>query len=126
MEFFLEKNAVNEATDRIIAKDPGSETSLAAVHDLRQFYRETGQLEAMSKNGWKHIASVRGPALKVAEILDPELLRNKKRVYAWLDAHPRFLTYDRRAAMAKRPFHGFGEGTINGKSEDSAAPAVQP
>ena len=101
MRFFVEKNTVlNEATDTNMArvKVPGMDTSLAAVSDLRQQNRETGSQGWMYDKQWRHVASIRGPVLQVAELLDPHFLnRNGKRdFYAWLDNHLEYCTYDRR------------------------------
>jgi hypothetical protein len=86
-----------------------------AVSDLREQNRQTGTQGSMFGGGWKHIASVCGPVLAVAELLDPEFLNgnNKRNLYNWLDTHPAYLTYDRRAAMAKKTMWGWRpeEGT---------------
>lgn len=101
MEFFVESNALlNKVTDpdKLRGRVPGFETSMEAAADLRDYYRQTGTQGDLYNKGFKHVATILGPVMAVAEILDQEFLnRNgKKDFYAWLDTHPQYLAYDRR------------------------------
>lgn len=112
MQFWVEGNdTLSKATDpaKLHGRVPGFTDSMNAVSDLREQYRQNGTQGWMYDRGWKHVASIRGPVLKVAELLNPEFLNGngKRDFYAWLDTHPAYLTYDRRAAQAQRPFFGW-------------------
>lgn len=98
MQVFIERNDLAGAADApaIAERVPGGRASLEAVAQLRQQNRETGAEGWMYDKGWKHVASVHGPLMAVAELLDPEFMKDKRKVYAFLDAHPEWLTYDRR------------------------------
>lgn len=106
MNFWIEKNStLKKATDpaALVKRIPDMKDSLDAVADLRTQYRQDGTQGWMYGKGWKHVASIKGPVLNVAELLDQEFLnRNgKKDFYAWLDSHPAYCAYDRRK-RAKR------------------------
>lgn len=113
MEFFVEK-AIDRATSTEMArvKVPQFDDAMDAVKDLRQQYRELGTYGWMYGKGWRHVASISGPVLQVAEILDPEFLNghNKRDFYRWIDEHPEYLTYDRRKQAARGDMLTFSEG----------------
>ncbi len=116
MDFWVEKNTtLNKATnpDALVDRVPGMRDSLAAVADLREQYRQDGTQGALYNGGWKHVASVHGPVLAVAEILDQEFLnRNgKKDFYKWLDDNKSYCAYDRRKQAKRSDLVTF----VNGK-----------
>lgn len=125
MQWFVAGNdTLTKATDPHVLEHrvPGMQTSLEAAQDLRQFYKDTGT-EGNLGNGWKHVATVHGPVMAVAQLLDPQWLNSngKKTFYSWIDRHTGYLAYDRRAAMAKRPF--FGWEAPHGTTPDQESPA---
>ena len=67
----------------------------------------------MHERNFRHVASISGPVLQVAELLDPEFLNrhHKRDFYAWLDEHPEYCAYDRRRA----PLRGDQLTFVDGK-----------
>lgn len=107
MEFWVADNTVlNRATDPDKLRDrvPGFSDSMDGVADLRRQQQENGLQGWSLDKEWRHVASIHGPVLAVAELLDAEFLnRNGKRdFYRWLDTHTGYTTYDRRRQGAKR------------------------
>lgn len=72
----------------------------SAISDLREIHRSDLAItpaEAARANGFVRVASLQGPVLDLALVLDPTFLQDKKKFYAWLDRHKQHCTYDRRA-----------------------------
>ena len=93
MSFFVEK--IEKGVDLVatdMAADPQYADRYAAIKELRGL--DDGTLYKGSE--WRRVASLQGPLLDLAQVLDPEFLQNKKRFYAFLDAHRESCTYDRR------------------------------
>ena len=113
--FFVASNdTLTKATDPLALRHrvPGFSDSMEAVQDLRQQYRETGQDGWLYDKGWKHVASIQGPVLAVAELLNEEFLNGngKRNFYAWLDAHPAYCAYDRRREAKRSDLVTFIDG----------------
>jgi hypothetical protein len=101
MSFFVGKNegVVDQVTEPSLWRDrvDGFVSTMDAVKELRE---DNGAGLGL-KGGWKHVASIRGPVLEVAELVDGDMINDKRKFYGWLDRHPEYSAYDRRAAMAR-------------------------
>jgi hypothetical protein len=92
VSYFLEP-AVDLVAEAM-AKDPVFEDRYQAIADMRELDRQVGGLYRGSE--WKRVANLQGPILDLAKVLDPEWLSDRRRFYAFLDAHPEVCMYDRR------------------------------
>jgi hypothetical protein len=90
MSFYVEKGLDLVATN--MAARPEFEDRYEALKELRGI--DKGQLYRGSE--WKRVASLQGPILDLACVLDPDFLRERRRFYAFLDQHLECCTYDRR------------------------------
>ena len=95
--FVAGKSFMDRATDPELhlPHTPSIADSLNQALDLRKFYEDTATITNRGRQvgtfgDWKHVASVAAPLEQVSHLLDPEWIKNKKRFYAWLRAHPGF------------------------------------
>lgn len=91
-------DAVDLVTEEIAHRGAHSDR-YAAIQELREISRQGLALspeEAARANGFVRVASVQGPVLDMAILLDPDFMKDKKKFYGWLDRHPQHATYDRR------------------------------
>lgn len=105
MSFFLAptETPLDLVTENM-EKRGAHEERYSAIADLRDLDRQGLMLspaEAARANGFVRVASLQGPTLDLAIVLDPLFLRDKKKFYAWLDKHPQHCTYDRRKQPKK-------------------------
>jgi hypothetical protein len=108
--FYITPNesALDVVTEQM-AKDPVYADRYEAIKEVREI--DKGQLYRGTE--FRRVASLQGPLSTLGQVLDPDWLQNKRRFYAWLDAHPQHCTYDRRRQpLGDGLFHGFGEGTL--------------
>ena len=116
MQFFVESNSfLNKATNEqglIDRGDRNATDAMQAVSEVREQYRQQGNQGWSADRGWRHVASIYGPAMTVAECLNPEFLNgnNKKNFYSWLDQHKRYITYDRRQNAKRSDLVTFVDG----------------
>jgi hypothetical protein len=93
MSFFVAPN--EDAGDLIaerMAEDPVFADRYEAIKELRAL--DDGTLH--KGNEFRRVASIQGPLLDLEILLDADFMQNKRKFYAWLDAHPQHCTYDRR------------------------------
>lgn len=108
MSFFIEKStetALDLVTERM-AEDPVYQDRYNAIAELRSI--DNGQLHRGSE--FRRVASLQGPLHNLAQVLDPDWMQNKKRFYAWLDAHSQHCTYDRRKNAKRSDLVTFVDG----------------
>lgn len=113
MSFFIQpkvETALDVVTEKL-DQNPRYDSMFAGLSDLRSV--DDGSLYRGSE--FKRVAHLQGPLLDLAMVLDPDFLQDKKKFYAFLDAHPEHCTYDRRKTkpVGDGLFHGFNE-VING------------
>lgn len=105
MSFF--SGPIEEGLDHVatnMAKSGEFDDRYAAIQAFKEADRHalTPNISDVAKaNGFFRVASLQGPLLDLATLLDPEFLKNKKAVYAFIDKHRQHCTYDRRSAGAK-------------------------
>ena len=98
MSFYIAKNEtdVDILTDasRLIHSAPGYyEPRFEAIKELRAL--DDGNLHRGSE--FRRVASlVNVPMVMVANLMDPEWMKDKRRFYRWLAKHPEYKTYDLR------------------------------
>jgi hypothetical protein len=95
-EFFVRpsESVVDKVCDPsgLVARNPDLADRFDAIKEMRSL--DDGSLHR--GNDFRRVASLMGPVEDLLRAIDPEFLRNKRRFYAWLDAHPENCTYDRR------------------------------
>lgn len=92
-----------------------ADTLVKSAPRLAERFEAIAELKALDDGNiykgqhFKRVASIVAPLMEVAEILDPDFLKNKRKFYKWLDDNSAYCTYDRRAALARTgtTFHGF-------------------
>lgn len=76
----------------LVARNPGVADRFDAIKELRSL--DDGSLHR--GNEFRRVANLIGPIEDLLRAIEPEFLRDKKKFYGWLDAHPEYCTYDRR------------------------------
>lgn len=97
MSFFVTSNesALDLVTKRL--HDSGEfDDRYEAIAGLQTISMDEALHEAAIKGGFARVASLQGPLLDLAKVLDPDFLRDKRKFYHFLDTHPQHCTYDRR------------------------------
>ena len=96
MDFFVQPSqAVMEKVvdpSGLVARNPEVGDRFDAIKELRSM--DDGSLHR--GNDFRRVASLMGPIEEMLRAIDPEFLRDKRKFYRWLDAHPENCTYDRR------------------------------
>ena len=105
MSFFVapSASALDAVTDRM-REDPAFSDRYLALRELQDASRQglaPSVGEVARANGSFRVASLQGPLETLAQVLDPDWLREKNRFYRWLNKPPQHVTYDRR--MNARP-----------------------
>ena len=98
MAFFVAKNETE--LDAVMAPEVLMKSApdyyaprFEAIKDLRQ--TDDGSLH--KGNEFRRVASfVNVPLFMAAKLADPDFLKNKRALYAFMDRNPQYLTYDRR------------------------------
>ena len=76
----------------LIARNPEFADRFDAIKELRALDDGSGY-----RGGeFRRVASLLGPIEDLLRAIEPDFLRDKKKFYRWLDAHPEYCTYDRR------------------------------
>jgi ATP adenylyltransferase/5',5'''-P-1,P-4-tetraphosphate phosphorylase II len=108
MQIFTGKNALDDITseDMLIQ----SSDRLGGINDirgrfdaakqLRQAYEDLATYTNHGRNmggarDYKHVATIPAPLVAAALCLEPDLMIDKKKFYAWLDKHPGYQAYHR-------------------------------
>lgn len=76
----------------LVARNPEVADRFDAIKELRGM--DDGSVHKGSD--FRRVASLLGPVEDLLRAIEPEFLSDKKKFYAWLDAHPEYCTYDRR------------------------------
>lgn len=108
--------------DRLIEaaeKHPSIQSTLQELHEDRQEQNKivgpgNVGLAPPGSSSWLKIATFRLPVDMVQRVIEPGWIKDKRTLYRFLDKHPRWCTYDRRAALARRPFFGWRAEESNG------------
>jgi len=71
--------------------------AVAELRDLDRYLNPGGGLDRANRKfpDFFKVASVSGPYLKVLECFKPEILKDKRAFFAWLDRNRQYCTYDR-------------------------------
>ena len=96
MSFFISpktETALDLITERM-AQNPAFGPRYDAIKEIRENQPEIGGISR--HDGFYRVASLQGTLESLANVLNPQWLMDKRRFYAWLDAHPQHCTYDRR------------------------------
>lgn len=113
MQFFTEEakgiNLITKA-DSFLERHPEFRPRFDAVADLRKV-TPIEQSVGRKSSEFMHVASICGPIEFAMKAMDPELLRDKRKFYAWLDANKEYCTYDRRKQHKRSDMATF----VNGK-----------
>lgn len=95
-EFFIRpsESLMDKVVDPagLVARNPEVADRFDAIKELRGL--DDGTLHRGSE--FRRVASLMGPVEDLLRAIEPEFLRDKKKFYSWLDAHPENCTYDRR------------------------------
>ena len=109
MEIFVGPNlrVLDALTDAetLVKSAPEMADRFEALKELRG--QDDGSLYRGS--AFRRVASLSGPLLDFAEILEPGFL-DKKFFYAWLDRHQEYCTYDRRPRRKRSDLVTFQDG----------------
>lgn len=76
----------------LVDRNPDLADRFEAIKELRSL--DDGSLHR--GNEFRRVASMMGPIEDLMRVTYPEFMADKKKFYAWLDAHPEYCTYDRR------------------------------
>lgn len=76
----------------LVKRNPDLADRYDAVKELRSM--DDGSLHRGSD--FRRVASIMGSIEDLLRVIEPEFLKDKRKFYAWLDAHPESCTYDRR------------------------------
>lgn len=80
-----------------IAEQPEFADRFDAIKELRDLQQTAEDVPRVAKyDGFVRVASFVGPLLNLAEVLNPDFLRQKTKFYKFLDEHKQYCTYDRR------------------------------
>lgn len=94
-----------DLTTETMVRKPEFADRYDAIADLREFDRN-GTLanvhDSAKGNGFFRVASLQGPIESLAQLLDPDWMRNKARFYGWLSRHPQHCTFDRRKSAVPK------------------------
>lgn len=97
MSFFVEKmGAVNALTDpdNVRRSDPDADAKFKHVADTRQFYAD---LQGGKMPEFRSVAMFHNVPLEAAvRLLEPDILKNKRKFFGWLDQNPAYRTYIKR------------------------------
>lgn len=106
--FFVQpsENLLDRITESLEQK-PEYRNRLELMKELQEPVPQAGRIEGF-KGDWALVARLTLPIDMAARVVEPGFFKDKRVFYDWADKHPHYLSYDRRAAMARRPFHGFG------------------
>jgi hypothetical protein len=80
--------------EELVRRNPEVADRFDAIKDLRSM--DDGSVHRGSE--FARVANLQGPLEDLLRAIEPEFLSDKKKFYAWLDAHPEYCTYDRRKA----------------------------
>lgn len=95
---------LDEVTSAHFLRDrlaPGRvDTFVEAVSDIQNAYEEARQITISSKGSrtWMRVASIPTSVAAALDAIDPDILRNKRKFYRWLRAHPEWQTAKYRSA----------------------------
>ena len=96
MEFFIRpsETLIDKVSNPsgLVARNPELADRFDAIKEMRSL--DDGTLHR--GNEFRRVASLIGSLEDLQRAIEPEFLRDKRRFYAWLDAHPEYCTYDRR------------------------------
>lgn len=112
-EFFIKpsESLMDKVVDPagLVARNPEMADRFDAIKELRAL--DDGSLHR--GNEFRRVANLVGPVEDLLRAIEPEFLRDKRKFYAWLDAHPEYVTYQRpsratRAAQIARDIGHIG------------------
>jgi len=76
----------------LVARNPEVADRFDAIKELKSL--DDGSYHR--GNEFSRVANLLGPIEDLLRAIEPDFLRDKKKFYRWLDAHPEYCTYDRR------------------------------
>lgn len=103
MALYLGKDSILDTladSHELVRRLPHYEDRYKALEEIRDQHDDLSKISnwgrlSPGEERMRRVASIPIPVLELALVHQPDLLRDKKKFYAWMDRHPEHYTYKR-------------------------------